>query len=65
MSWTLRKSWTIICGSKRDQEERGLALDPQESPGKIKNREMELGSESWTTFCFSFSSTIALRTLSL
>ena len=23
-------------------------LDPQESPGEIKSREVELGSESWT-----------------
>ena len=24
-------------------------MDPQESPGEIKSREVELGSESWTT----------------
>ena len=29
VSWTLRKSWTIGCGSRRDQEEGG-ALDSQE-----------------------------------
>ena len=23
MSWTLTKNWTIICGSRRDQEEGG------------------------------------------
>ena len=23
MSWTLTKSWTLICGSRRDQEEGG------------------------------------------
>ena len=25
-------------------------LDPQESPGEIKSKEVELGSESWTSF---------------
>ena len=25
-------------------------LDPQESPEEIKSRELELGSESWTSF---------------
>ena len=25
-------------------------LDPQESPEEIKSREVELGSESWTSF---------------
>ena len=29
-------------------------LDPQESPEEIKNREVKLGSLSWTSFaCFS------------
>ena len=27
-----------------------VALDPQESPEEIKSREVELGSESWTSF---------------
>ena len=27
-----------------------VVLDPQESPEKIKSREVELGSESWTSF---------------
>ena len=27
-------------------------LDPQVSPVEIKNREVELGCESWTFFCF-------------
>ena len=26
---------------------REVVLDPQESPGEIKSREVELGSESW------------------
>ena len=40
-------------------------LVPQESPDEIKSREVELGSESWTFFCFSCSSAAVLRTLSL
>ena len=32
-----------------------MVLDPQESPGEIKSREVELGSESWTVFCFRCS----------
>ena len=39
----MTKSRTIICGSRRDEEE-GLTeevLDPQESPGEIKSREVE------------------------
>ena len=32
MSWTLTKSWTIICGSRRDQEE-GSELDFHEDFG--------------------------------
>ena len=41
-----------------------MVLGPQESPGELKSREVELGSESWTTFCFSCSSTVAFfRTL--
>ena len=27
-------------------------LDPQESPGEIKSREVELGSESWNYLLF-------------
>ena len=44
---------------------REVVLDPQVSPVEIKSREVELGSESWTTLCFSCSSTAVLRTLSL
>ena len=44
---------------------REVVLAPQESTGEIKSREMELGSERWTTFCFSCSSAAVLRTLSL
>ena len=39
-----------FCGSRRDQEESGpLKLDPQVSPEEMENREVELGSESWTS----------------
>ena len=44
---------------------REVVLDPQESPEEIKSSEVELGSESWTVFCFSCSATSVLRTLSL
>ena len=29
---------------------REMVLDPQGSPEEIKSREVELGSESWTSF---------------
>ena len=35
--------------SRRDQEEGG-ELDPQVSPEEMMSREVELGSESWTSF---------------
>ena len=38
-----------FCGSRRDQEEE-VVLEPQVSPEEIKSREVELGSESCTTF---------------
>ena len=50
---------------RRDQEEGGGTGLSQDSPGEIKSREVELGSESWTALCFSCSSTAVLRTLSL
>ena len=49
-SWTLMKSWTIICGSRRDQEEgggAGLSWRAGQSfagPGEIKRREVEMDS---------------------
>ena len=42
-----------------------VVLDPQESPEKIKSREVELGSESWTSFASGCSSAAVQRTLSL
>ena len=47
-SWTVMESWTVICGSRRDQEEgggAGLSWRVGQSfvgPGEIKRREVEL-----------------------
>ena len=38
VSWTLTKSWTIICGSRRDQEEGGGA-----GPSREPRRDQEQG----------------------
>ena len=38
MSWTLTKSWTIICGSRRDEEEGGDA-----GPSRKSRRDQEQG----------------------
>ena len=39
MSWSLRKSWTIICGCRRDQEDGGGA-----GPSREPKRDQEQGS---------------------
>ena len=44
-----KKRPAFLQESRRDQEEGG-ELDCQESPGEIKSREVELGSEIWTSF---------------
>ena len=31
-----------------------MVLDPEVSPEEIVSREVELGCESWTFFCFKF-----------
>ena len=49
MSWTLKKkldSFASPGGIKR----REVVLDTQVSPEEIVSREVELGSESWTSF---------------
>ena len=52
--------------SPGDIKGREVELDSQQSPGDIKGREVELASESQLdTLCFSCSSTVVLRTLSL
>ena len=37
--------WTILCGSRRDQEEGGGVGPSRESPGEIKRSEVELDSQ--------------------
>ena len=39
VSWTLMKSWTIICGSRRDLQEGGGA-----GPSRVPRRDQEQGS---------------------
>ena len=53
--------------NKKNQEiwRREVELDLQVSPEEIMSREVELGSESWTSFALSCSSTAVQRTLSL
>ena len=64
VSWTLTKKLDIFAGPGENKR-REVVLDAQVSPKEIKSREVELGSESWTTLCFSCCSTAVLRTLSL
>ena len=45
VSWTL----TTFAGPG-EIKGREVVLDPQVSPEEIKSREVELGSESWTSF---------------
>ena len=60
MSWTLTKSWTIICGSRRDQEEgcgaglsRERRRDQEEGGGaglgKLDNLLLQLFLDSCST----------------
>ena len=49
MSWTLTKKLDIFAGPG-EIKRREVVLDPQVSPEEIMSREMELGSESWTSF---------------
>ena len=37
-------------GGPGEIKRREVVLDPQVSPEEIKSREVELGSESWTSF---------------
>ena len=61
LSWRVELSFAGPGEVKR----RAVVLDPQESPGEIKSREAELGSESWTTLYFTCPSKAVLRTLCL
>ena len=48
-SWTLTKKLDIFAGPV-EIKRREVALDPQVSQEEIRSREVELGSESWTSF---------------
>ena len=60
MSWTLTKKLGIIFfalsknldtfAGPGEIRRREVVLDPQVSPEEIMSREVELGSESWTSF---------------
>ena len=49
LSWTLTKKLNTFAGPG-EIKRREVVLDPQESPGEMNSREVELGSESWTSF---------------
>ena len=49
VNWTLKKKLdTFACPGEIKRRE--VILDPQVSPKEIKSREVELGSESYTSF---------------
>ena len=49
VSWTLMKKLdSFAC--LREIKRREVVLDPQVSLEEMKSREVELGSESWTSF---------------
>ena len=50
MSRTLTKKLDSFAGPGEIKRSREVVLDPQVSPEEIKRREVELGSESWTSF---------------
>ena len=64
VSWTLTKKLDAFAGPG-ELKRREVVLDPQVSPEEIKSREVELGSESWTSFASVLFSPAELRTLSL
>ena len=49
VSWTLMKKLDTFVGPG-EIKRREVVLDPQVSPEEIMSREVELGSESWTSF---------------
>ena len=49
MSWTLTKKLDTFAGPGEIKRREGV-LDPQVSTEEIMSREVELGSESWTSF---------------
>ena len=54
VSWTLMKSWTIICGSRRDQEEGGDA-GPSREPRRDQKQGGGAELRKMDFFCFSCS----------
>ena len=50
VSWTLKKKSDTFAAGPGEIKRREVVLDPQVSPEEIKSREVELGSESWTSF---------------
>ena len=51
MSWTLTKKLDTFAGPGEIKiKRREVVLDPQVSPEETKSREVELSSESWTSF---------------
>ena len=63
MSWTLTKKLDAFAGPG-EIKRRGVVWDPQVSPEEIKSREVELGSESWTSLASVTQSMAVLQTLS-
>ena len=49
VSWTLTKKLDTFAGSG-EIKRREVVLDPNVSPEEIVSREVELGSENWTSF---------------
>ena len=50
VSWTLTKNYIDTFLGPHEIKRREAVLDPQVSPEEIKSREVELSSESWTSF---------------
>ena len=49
VSWTLTKKLDTFAGPGEIKRSE-VVLDPQVSSEEVKSREVELGSESWTSF---------------
>ena len=47
-----RWCWTLKLQGPGEIKRREVVLDPVVSPEEIMSREVELGCESWTFFCF-------------
>ena len=60
MGWTLTKKLDFLSRGPGEIERREMVLDPQESPGEIKSRQVELGSESWTSLASAVLWTLSL-----